>query len=71
MDGIAAKRIETLLQIIADELYIARTDREYEGESTETIPGEGPTEPEMWARGGRQSMIVSIESRRNDLESQS
>lgn len=60
MEKQSLERIEILLQIIADELYVARTDREFEGAS-----GGGP---DMWfERGGRLEMIRGIEHRRETL----
>jgi hypothetical protein len=53
------QRIESWLQIIADELYVARTDREFEGAS-----GSGP---EMWEQRGRDYMIRGIENARELL----
>lgn len=54
------KRVEMWLEIIADELYVARTDREFEGAS-----GGGP---DMWfERGGRLEMIRGIEHLRETL----
>jgi hypothetical protein len=54
------ERIETLLEIIADELYVARTDREFEG-----ALGSGP---ESWETGGREMMVRRIEGMRDTLE---
>jgi hypothetical protein len=53
------KRIDLLLEIIADELYVARTDREFEG-----AKGSGP---EIWENGGRDSMVRDIEKMREML----
>ncbi|MGB6134752.1 MAG: hypothetical protein WBG54_23450 [Acidobacteriaceae bacterium] len=49
-----------LLEIIADELYVARTDREFEGAT-----GSGP---EMWEAEGRDYMIRGIEAMRERAE---
>jgi hypothetical protein len=55
------QKIELLLQVIADELYIARTDKEFEGAS-----GGGP---DMWFdKGGRDGMIRGIEKMREQVE---
>ena len=50
------ERIETLLQIIADELYVARLHHQYAG-------ARGP-EFEEWETGGRNEMIQRIEKMR-------
>jgi len=56
-----AKRIALLLQVIADELYVARTDKEFEDAS-----GSGP---DMWFnQGGRDGMIRGIEKMRDDAD---
>jgi hypothetical protein len=54
------ERIETLLEIIADELYVARTDQEFAG-----AVGSGR---ELWETGGREMMIRRIEGMRDTLE---
>jgi hypothetical protein len=54
------ERIETLLEIIADELYIARTDQEFAG-----AVGSGR---ELWETGGREMVIRRIEGMRDTLE---
>jgi hypothetical protein len=59
MENSQVDRIETLLQIIADELFIARTDREYEGAS-----GSGP---ELWEKEGRDNMVRTIEHMYEEL----
>jgi hypothetical protein len=68
MESQTLDRIATLLQVIADELYVARTDREFEGASREQIEGQGPTGPEMWDREGRDYMIRGIEKMRDSVE---
>ena len=60
MENKLLMRIETWLMIIADELYVARTDKECEGAS-----GSGP---EIWEKQGRDSMIRDIENLRDKLE---
>ncbi len=47
------RKIAIWLEVIADELYVARTDKEMEGAS-----GSGP---ELWEREGRDYMIRGIE----------
>jgi hypothetical protein len=59
MENSQLERVETLLQIIADELYVARTDRECEGAS-----GSGPA---IWESQGRASMTNGIEHMREQL----
>lgn len=54
------RKIAIWLEIIADELYVARTDREMEGAS-----GSGP---ELWEREGRDYMIRGIEKAREMAE---
>ena len=54
------ERIALLLQIIADELYVARTDKEIEGAS-----GAGP---EMWKSQGRNYIIRGIEAVREKAD---
>lgn len=54
------KKIALYLEIIADELYVARTEREMEGAS-----GSGP---DMWNKGGRDLMEKNIELKRNRAE---
>lgn len=62
MEPREAKRIALLLQVIADELYVARTDKENEG-----AKGQGP---DMWFNhGGRDGMIRAIEKMREDADS--
>ena len=53
-------KIALYLEIIADELYIARTERELEGASG--------SEPAMWNNGGRDLMVKNIEIMRNKAE---
>lgn len=52
--------IALLLQVIADELYVARTDREFAG-----ARGSGP---EIWEREGRDYMLRGIEAMRDKAE---
>jgi hypothetical protein len=59
-DNKQLERIALLLQIIADELYVARTDKEIEGAS-----GAGP---EMWESQGRNYMIRGIEAMREKAD---
>lgn len=67
METTDAKRIVLLLQVIADELYVARIDKEFENASLEPIPGQGPTGPEAWFKmSGRDGMIRGIEKMRDD-----
>jgi hypothetical protein len=59
-----AKKFALLLQVIADELYIARNDRDFEGAS-----GGGP---DLWInRGARDEMIRGIEKMRHDIAASS
>ena len=60
MENKQLKRIEIWLRIIADELYVVRTDKEFEGAS-----GSGP---EIWEKQGRDYMIRGIENMREKLE---
>jgi hypothetical protein len=60
MENKQLERIETWLHIIADELYVARTNREYENAS-----GSGP---EIWETSGRDYMTSGIEHMRENLE---
>ena len=69
MDNQILARIATLLEIIADELYVTRFDREFEGASREKIDGQGPTLAEMWEGGGRDNMVRGIEKMRERLDS--
>ena len=50
------KKIALWLEIIADELYVARTDKEMDGAS-----GSGP---DIWNRQGRDYMVNGIEKMR-------
>jgi hypothetical protein len=59
MENQSLKRIEMWLEIIADELYVARTDHEFAG-----VSGSGP---EMWEAQGRDYMIRGIERMRETL----
>jgi len=62
MESRDAKRMALLLQVIADQLYVARTDKEFAGAS-----GSGP---EIWFNhGGRDGMIRGIEKMREDIDS--
>jgi hypothetical protein len=54
------RKIALWLEIIADELYVARTDREME-----EVSG---SEPEMWNSQGRDYMIRGIENAREIAE---
>ena len=55
------QKIELLLQVIADELYVARTDKENEGAS-----GSGP---DIWFNnGGRDGMTNAIERMRDKID---
>jgi len=63
MEDRQLERIGLLLQIIADELYVARADKECEGAS-----GSGPN---LWSSQGRDYMTNGIEKMRervNKLE---
>ena len=60
VDNKQLERIALLLQIIADELYVARTDKEIEGAS-----GAGP---EMWKSQGRNYIIRGIEAVREKAD---
>jgi hypothetical protein len=51
------KKIALWLEVIADELYVARTDKEMEGAS-----GNGP---DMWNSKGRDYMVNGIEKMRD------
>jgi len=66
MENRSFTRLEMLLQIIADELYVARVDREFEGASRE--PRQGPTGAELWDKEGRNYMIEGIERMRERVE---
>jgi hypothetical protein len=59
-EDVRLKRIETWLQIIADELYVARVDHEFEDASG--------TFPDAWESEGRDLVIRQIASMRNGLE---
>lgn len=56
MEETQLKKIALWLEVIADELYVARTDKEMEGAS-----GSGP---DMWNRQGRDYMTNGIERMR-------
>lgn len=60
MESKSLERIETLLRIIADELYIARTDRD--SDNRLFIKG---CVPEDWEKQGRHSMIREIDQMRD------
>lgn len=55
------QKVKLLLQVIADELYVARTDKENEGAS-----GSGP---DIWFNhGGRDGMTNAIERMRDKID---
>jgi hypothetical protein len=56
LDEKPLRKIALWLEIIADELYVARTDKEMEGAS-----GSGP---DMWNDQGRDYMVNGIEKMR-------
>lgn len=56
MDEKSLRKIALWLEIIADELYVARTDKEMEGAS-----GNGP---DLWNDQGRDCVVNGIEKMR-------
>jgi hypothetical protein len=62
------ENIETLLRIIAHELYLARKDREYEAAPKDEVENEDPANPRTWRREERGWLTNHIERLRETVD---